>query len=244
MGTENGGDGDKTPTLEGLQEQIGNLNKGIATYRDDAQKATTAASEAKAEAAAAKKEAADAKAEAEALKQGKGDDKEIKLNAEDEKRLEAWAKSKGFVSKAEMEAQSVTLFQESVKGAENTAVAEFLEKHPEYSDKEKWDAVKKEFEQYKQPTSLTGYRTLLNKIHRELSADDDRAAEIKAKEEQKKRLGLGGRGSSSDNQEGEMTMEKLREKYPRLSEDQITSRLAEINDLAAERAKKLAAKNK
>jgi len=240
MGTDNG----QEVTLEGLQEQIGNLNKGIATYRDEAQSAKTAAESAKSEAAAAKAETAKAIAEVEALKKDKPEDKTVKLNSEDEKRLEAWAKEKGFVSKAELEEQKMTLFQDTIKGAETQAVGEFLEKHPEYSDKEKWAAVQKEFEQYKQPTNLTQYRSLLNKIHRELSDDEEKSAEVRAKDEQKKRLGLGGRGSSSDNSESEMTMEKLREKYPRLSEEQITDRLAEINDLAADRAKKNAARNK
>ena len=229
-------------TLEEVNAKLDDLNKGIAKYRDTAQEA-----ESKATAAEAKASAAEAKAEAlrqelETSKTAK-EDKAGQLNPKDQEKLDAWAKAQGFATKAEIEAQRVSLFQDSVKGAETQAVEEFLENHPEYSEKEKWEEVKKNFEQYKQPTSLTGYRNLLTKIHRELSASDDRAAEIRARDEQKKRLGLGGGGAKEDN-ESSITMEKLRERYPNLSEEQITSRLSEINDLAVSRAKKNAAKKK
>lgn len=239
-------DGQEPKTLEELSAKVSDLTQGIASYRDKAQQSEKIANDAKAEAAAAKAEAEAAKKEAEEAKKGNSndDDKAIKLSESDQKKLDAWAKENGYVTKAEMEAQRVSLFQESVKGAETQAVEEFISRHPEYSDKEKWDKVKEEFDQYKPPTSLTGYRNLLSKIHKQLSESDEKEAEIRAKEEQKKRLGLGGSNNRSDDSEGEMTMEKLREKYPRLSEEQITSRLAEISDLAAAREKRNSAKKK
>lgn len=245
---QNTGEGEgKELTLEELSSKISDLNQGIAKYRDTAQTATTVAEQARAEAATARAEAAAAKAEAEALRQEKGgkkteDDKEVKLNPEDQKRLESWAKAQGFVTKAEMEAQRISVYQESAQNTESQAVAEFINRHPEYTNSDKWDLVKKEFEQYKQPTSITGYRTLLNKIHKDISSSEDRAAELRARDEQKQRLGLGGRGGKDESSEDSMTMERLRDKYPSLSEEQITSRLAEINDLAAARAKKIAAR--
>ena len=228
-------------TLEEVNAKLADLTKGIASYRDTAQKAESSAAEAKAEAAAAKKEAADAKAESEDLRNSKKYNKEPQLNPEDQARLEAWAKKQGFVTKAEMEAQRVSLLNESVKGAETTAVEEFLENHPEYSESDKWEAVKKQFEQYKQPTSLTGYRNILSRIHKDLSQKDDIASELRAREEQKKRLGLGGKGANEDG-DGDVTMEKMRQRYPNLSEETITQRLIEINELAGDRAKKRAAK--
>ena len=243
MAEDKTGQEDST-TLEGLADQIKNLNTGIASYRDKAQEAESKATAAEAKANAAEKSAADLRKTIEDNKSDPKDDKAVKLNDADQKKLEAWAKAQGFVTKNEMEEQRVSLFQDSIKSAESQAVSEFMERHPEYSDKEKWDAVKKEFEQYKQPTSLTGYRSLLSKIHGELSAVDEKSAEIRAKDEQKKRLGLGGRGNANDNSTDDMTMEKLRERYPNLSEEQITSRLSEINDIAVARAKKVAARKK
>lgn len=234
---------DEVPTLEKLQEQITNLNKGIGDYRDSAQKADEKATAAEQKAAAAEAKAAALSQEIEGLK-GVKDGKEIQLNPKDQEKLEAWAKAQGFVTKAEMEKQRVAVFQDSVAGAEKQAVDEFLENYPEYSNKDNWEKLKKEFEQYKQPTTLSGYKTILSKIHKDLSVESEKIEEIRAKDEQKKRLGLGGSGSAADNAEDAVTMEKLRERYPNLSEEQIASTLTEINERAAERAKKNAAKKK
>lgn len=242
MATEPGKEG-AAPTLEELTGKVDDLTKGIASYRDKAQEAETKAAAAEAKATSAEKAAEDLRKEIEVNK-NKKDDKAVELNPKDQERLDAWAKSQGFVTKAEMDVQKVSLFNESVKGAEGQAVAEFLESHPEYSDKEKWAEVTKQFGQYKQPTSLTGYRNLLNKIFKELNADDERAAEIRAKDEQKKRLGLGGKGGNNDKSDSAVTLEQLRDRYPNLSEEQIVSTLAEINQAAADRAKRNAARKK
>lgn len=241
MSTETTGDGkDKVPTVEELSGQIENLNKGIAKYRDTATAAETRA-------AAAEKLAGEAKAEADALKASKDkkDDKpeDVQLSSADQKRLEAWAKAQGFVTKEENDAEKGRLFNESIKGIESQAIDDFIKAHPEYNETDKWDKVKKEFGQYKQPTSITAYRNILNKIHKELAGEDEAEAKVRANEEKRKRLGLGGSGAK-DEGGGDLTMEKLREKYPNLSEEQIESRLTEINEIAAARAKRVAANKK
>lgn len=212
------------PTVESLKEQIDNLNKGIATYRDDANssKAAVAAKEA---------ELAQARKDLEEAKKAKNDDdddekkKEVKLNPKDQEKLEAWAKEQGFVTKAEMEAQKVEIFNSSLKNIESQAIDEFLKQHPQYDKDEEWAKVKEQFELYKTPTSLSGYRQLLAKIHKELYPEDA-AAKARAEIETKNRLGLGGRSQKSEG--GEETIESLQAKYPRLSRDQIETRLKEI----------------
>jgi hypothetical protein len=54
---------------------------------------------------------------------------------------------------------------------------------------------------------------------------------------------MGGQGTQKDDDD-KAQMDEYRERYPHLSEGQITARLKEINDLATARAKKLAAKKK
>lgn len=234
------GEGDnKIVTVEELSEQIQNLNKGIAGYRDTASKAEQRA-------IAAEKLAGEAKAEADALK-AKGDKQEPekveKLSPDDQKRLEQWAQAQGFVTKEEMEKERNRLIGDSVRNIEAQAIEEFQKSHPEYKEDDKWELVKKEFGQYKQPTSITAYRNILNKIYKELSGNDEAIAKERAKEETKKRLGLGG-GSQRDADGSEMTLEKLHERYPNLSMEQIESRLEEINKLSEARAKKNAARKK
>ena len=46
---------------------------------------------------------------------------------EDEKRLEAWAKQKGFVSKDEFQSERQKIQQDSIKNVETQAVNQFLE---------------------------------------------------------------------------------------------------------------------
>lgn len=230
--------GDGAPTVEKLTEQIENLNKGIAKYRDDA-KTYGEVSE------TAKKEAAEAKAEVERLKKiieeaSDLDEKPVpKLNDEDQKRLEAWAKAQGFVTKKEMDEEKARMFNESIRSVENTAISEFLESHPEYDDKEMWDKVTKEFAQYRQPTSITGYRQVLSKIHKELKGSTDAAARARVDAENRKRLGLG--GGPTGGTEQDTTLEDLMERYPNLSREQIESRLEEINQVTTARAAKLKA---
>jgi hypothetical protein len=219
-------------TVEELSKQIENLNKGIASYRDK-----SSAAETKAEAAI--KEVDAFKAEIERLKKetdkSKGT-KEEALNPDDEKRLKAWAEANGFVTKQELEVEKGKLFNQSLMNVESQAIDEFVTSHPEYNTDEEWDKVKAQFALYKQPTSLTAYRALLTKIHKELRGQDDVAAKVRASEETRKRLGLG--GGSQGGASVDTTLESLREKYPSLSTDQIQARLEEITQLTDARAKK------
>ena len=220
-------DGGGEPTVEELQKQIENLNKGIAGYRDDSQKSKTAVESIKTELEKVKLELDTAKKLAEENSK-KGEEK-IVLNPEDQKKLEQWAKEQGFVTKTEMEVQKTTIFNENLKAIENQAVSEFLEKHPEYDKDEEWAKVKAQFDQYKTPISLSGYRNLLNKIYKELNPHDDGEAKARADIEKKKRLGLG--GGSQHVSDDEVTIEDLQKKYPRLSKSQIEDRLEEIKAL-------------
>lgn len=220
------GDGQpKGPSIEDLQKQIENLNKGIATYRDDAKKAIERAEKAEAE----------AKAVAEAVKAKKDDDGEdlVPLSPDDQKRLEAWAKLQGFATKEEILEERQRIQAETLRTIESQAIDEFLAQHSEYNDDAKWDELKKEFAQYKQPTTLAEYRRILNKAHKELNPSDDGAARARAEIETRRRLGLGGGSQRSD--DGEMTAEKLAERYPRLSKEQIESRLKEIKSIYSDK---------
>ena len=232
---------DGAPTIEKLNEQIGNLNKGIAEYRDKVN-----ASEKVSE--AAKTEASAAKAEVERLTKlieeaaGPDEKKAPQLNPKDQERLEAWAKEQGFVTKKEMDDEKARMFNESIRSVEATAIAEFLESHPEYDNKEKWDGLQKEFAQYRQPTSITGYRQILAKIHKELKGTDDAAARARVEVENRKRLGLG--GGPTGGAEDDTTLEDLMERYPNLNREQIEARLEEINQISSDRAKKIKARQK
>lgn len=220
-------DGGTPPSLEDLQKQIENLNKGIATYRQEAKAA-------KEEAAIAKKEALDLKKNLDAAVNAKQDadgDEIAPLSKEDQKRLEKWAKQQGFATKEELIQERQRIQGDTIQSIENTAVEEFLKQHPEYDDDEKWKKLKKEFDQYKQPTSLSEYRRILTRIHKDLNPDSDEAkAKALAELEIKKRLGLGG-GHQPSGEKGGDELENLQKKYPRLSKEQILSRLSEIRSL-------------
>jgi len=225
MSIENkpGGEGEN-PSVEKLQQQVDNLNKGIATYRDDAQKS-------KADIVRITKESSDKIVELEKKIQDISDNdddtkEEVKLNPKDQEKLEAWAKKQGFVTKVDMEAQKAEITNASIKGVESQAIDEFLKTYPIYDKDEEWNKVKVQFELYKTPTSLTGYRQLLSKIHKELNPGDDGSARARAEIEKKNRLGLGG-GNQKGN-DGDDTLESLQIKYPRLSKNQIETRLAEL----------------
>lgn len=214
-----------------LKEQVENLNKGIATYRDDAQAA-------KAEAAEARKEANEMKTALDDFKKlsEKKDEPGVKLSAEEEARFKAYVDKNGLMTKAELEAAQAEALAGNAKAVENQAISEFLEKHPEYDDKEKWDAVLKEFSQYKVPTTLAGFRNVLDKIYGELSGEGkqkDAEAAAKAKIINRAKLGLAGGGSQRSGDEGdaESKLEAYSKKYPNLSKDQIIERLSEIDSL-------------
>lgn len=215
------------PNVEALKEQIENLNKGIAAYRDDAGKS-------KAEMIRIEKESDEKISTLEKKIQDLSEDddnnrkKEVKLNPSDQEKLEVWAKEQGFVTKAEMDAQKAEIFQASVKNVESQAVDEFLKSYPKYDKDEEWVKVKEQFELYKTPTSLSGYRQLLVKIYKELNPEDG-SAKARAELETKNRLGLGGRSQKMG--EGEETIETLQERYPRLSRAQIEQRMTDIKAL-------------
>lgn len=227
---------DGVQTIETLTAQIENLNKGIAKYRDDATSSGQVSE-------TAKKEAAEAKAKVAELEKiiaeaSTPDDKPVpKLNDEDEKRLEAWAKEKGYVTKKEMDEEKARMFNESIRSVETQAIDEFLKSHPEYDNTEKWTEITKEFAQYRQPTSITGYRQILAKIHKEFKGSIEAEAKARADEENRKRLGLG--GGSQGGAESDTTLEDLMERYPNLSREQIEARLEEINQVTTARAEKL-----
>lgn len=237
------GDGEGEPlTIEKLSEQIKNLNTGIGKYRDDAASAKKEAAEAKAEAA---KAIADAAKVRESIEEAKGDDEGEKpepLAPADQKRLESWAKAQGFVTKAEADAERMRLQADSLRNIETQAVEEFLKQHPLYADEKEFAKVKEQFGLYKQPTSLTGYRSVLSKIYKEIHGDDEATARARAAIDNRKRLALGGGGTGKDDGEVRAQLDEYREKYPHLSEEQIISRLTEINDLATQRAKRKAGK--
>lgn len=207
-----------------LESQIDNLNKGVASTRDEAKAA-------KEQLQATRDELAQLKAEKE-----KVDDEEVQLSPEDEKKFEAWVKKKGFVTEDQMQKERERLQADSFKSIENTAVAEFLEKHPEYDDDEKWEQVKQEFSLYRTPTDLAGYRKLLLKIHKDLGGDDTKEkarAEARAEITKRNALKRGGKGSSAagDSKDMEADIDEMQDKYPSLSREQIVARLNEMRAL-------------
>lgn len=222
-------------TVEKLQEQIDNLNKGIATYRGESKVS-------KAEVARITKESTE-KIEGleKKIKEISGDDddnkkKEVKLNPKDQEKLEAWAKEQGFVTKKEMDEQKLEIFNASLKNIESQAIDEFLKSHPIYDKDEEWAKIKEQFDLYKTPTSLSGYRQLLAKIHKELNPNDEGSAKARAEIEKKQRLGLGG-GNQKGLEGGAETIESLQAKYPRLSRAQIEARVGELNALYKDKKK-------
>ena len=236
-------DGGAQPTVEELKEQIENLNKGIAKYRDDAGKTAKEAADSKTAAAAATAKVAELE---KLINEAKDPDEKApaKLSPEDEKRLESWAREHNFVTKEEMDKERIRLQADTLRNIETQAVEEFLRQYPQYTDEKEFAKVKEQFALYKQPTSLTGYRNILKKIHGEFKGGDDAAARARAAIETRKRLALGGGGTGKDDNDVSEKMDELRERYPHLSEQQIVDRLTEINDSVAAKAKKKASARK
>lgn len=211
-----------------LQEQVENLNKGISSYRDEIKLY-------KENYEKLQDDFEEFKSSVEV--EDESDDKKVQINPDDEKKLEAWAKQKGFVSQTEMQIEKQKLHQESIKSAENQAISEFLQKHPEYDSDENWQKVLAEFQSglYRQPTTLSSYQKLLDRIHKDLTGDPNRAREegkVQAKLENqiKGRLSLGG-GSQGSGQPNDKDIEELQKRYPKLSRGQIEERLSEIRSL-------------
>jgi len=208
--------------LSKLTEQVDNLNKGIATYRDEARNATEAA-----------KVANEKIADMEKSNKQKEDDKNKEdLSPEDQKKFDAWAKTQGIVTQAELDTQKAQIAQESAKSVATNAVNEFLEKHPEYDEDTEWQKIQTEFNQYKQPSDIAGYKKILEKIHDELSGGTDERAKAKVKAElaNKKSLSLGGKGGGNSG-DSEAKIDTLQSKYPNLSREQIEARISEIDSI-------------
>lgn len=221
MSTENKPEENKEVNLEELKAQIDNLNKGIAKYRDEAKSIREESAK------QIKAVRDDYEGKISKLTASKASDEELpELNAEDQKRLEKWAKTHGFVTKAEMEEKQNEMQRASIQSIEKQAIEEFLEKYPEYKEDEQWEKLKSEFSIYKQPTTIDEYRKLLRKSHIELNPDDSRA---RAELQSKSRLSLGGRSQAGN--EPSDAISKLQEKYPNLSRAQIESRLGELKTL-------------
>lgn len=223
----------QAPKVEDLVKQVENLNKAVAGYRDEARSATEKAKTVETTFEAYKKEVEPK------LKVIAGEPKEdTSLSDEDQKRLEKWASDKGFVRKEEFETEKAKLQLESIQTAQNTAVNEFLAKYPKYDDKTEWDKVLSEFQQYKVPSNVEGFRKLLTKIHKDLNGgvvEDDAVAKAKAQDIQRSRLGLG-RGATGYDPSTE-TVESLQTRYPRLSKEQIEARLADLKSIYPEKKK-------
>lgn len=212
----------EAPSVEALQKQIENLNKGIATYRKESKDAVTRADSIELKFTELQKE----------IEKGKkttGEDDDLPpLSEQDAKRLEKWAKAQGYATKAELEEERHKIQGDTLKTIETQAIDDFVKQHPEYEKDEEWLKLKQEFGQYKQPTSLSEYNRILSKIHKELHPDDSKA-KARAEIETRKRLSLGGKGGQQDENASEL--DKLMDKYPRLSREQIEQKLAEINQL-------------
>jgi mRNA-degrading endonuclease HigB of HigAB toxin-antitoxin module len=218
------------PTVEQLQAQIANLEKGIAserTQRKDLEtKFTTADSELR-----------ELKAKVE-----KGNKTPVDLKPEDEEKLEAFARKKGFVTANELQSERARLAAETMKSIESQAITEFLEKHPEADDDGVWAKVQAEFQLYKQPASLKAYKDLLGRVWKDVNDEpgkdrEEGKAAAKAEALAKSRLALGGGAQPSESDDDE-SPESLQKKYPHLSKDQIAARKAEMAVIIKERTKK------
>lgn len=224
---------DKDEKIGKLGEQVENLTKGIASYRDEAKAATDAAKAASATAT----EASAKLAEFQGLFTKKESGKD--LSDDEEKKLAAYAKKHGLVSKADLDQEKASAFQNQVKAFEDQAVAEFLENNPEYDDDEKWREVMTEFALYRQPTTLATYRALLSRIHADLSGSEKKEAEGRARAAiiNRSKLGLGGGRQSGSEDEAEAKIEVLHKRYPHLSRELIVERLSEIEKLPTKEKK-------
>ncbi len=230
------GTDDKKPeaSTEELQTKVGDLekkhsdlNQGIAKYRDEAQKY--------------QKQAGDLETTVQELKdkiegmKGTEVGDEVELSTEDRAKLEAWAKNQGFVTKTELaqrQSQEDITKQQELEGQ---AVAEFLKDNPEFDTKEDWEKIKKEFSDfYRTPTTLAGYKKILNKIVETLSGSDAERRggdKVRAALANKSRLSLGGGSQKSGSDKNENALEDLQKKYPNLSREEIEFRLKEIDSL-------------
>jgi hypothetical protein len=213
-----------------LQEQIANLEKGIATERGQRHETETKYSTLDTELRELKAKVGTAL-----------DPKPVELKPDDEEKLEAFAKKKGFVTAEELQTERARLAEQTIKSYETQAVTEFLEKHPEADDNEVWAKVQEEFQLYKQPNNLVTYRALLNRVWEDVNdkkgkAREEGKAAAKAEAATNARLALGGGTQPSDTDDTD-SPESLQKKYPHLSKEQIASTKSELAAIIKERNK-------
>lgn len=219
--TEGNGGDDKVSKLE---EQVDNLTKGIASYRDDTKNLKTQLSE--------------ALGTIEELKKGKEEESSPELSPEDEEKFEAIAKKKGFVRQEDLEKKEQQQHAEQLQQVEVDAINDFIEKYPQYNTDEEWEKVKAEFSLYKTPQNRKQFDEILNRIHRDLSSGNERSqgrAEGRAESYNTDHLSVGGGSQQGGSSEGGEDLDALREKYPNLSDDQIRETLRELNTLTSDK---------
>ena len=210
-----------------LESQISQLNQGIASER-------TARKEAESKFDQVSKDFNEFKGKIEF----DSEEEKIELSKEDTKKLEAWARQKGFVTAEEQQAERQRLQTASLATVQSEAVTEFLSVYPELNDDGKWPAVQAAFNEFKTPMTKAATLKILNKIAQDMgvkgthskSSDTDDLARAKARMINNGRLSLGG-GQQASGSDGAQTVEDLQRKYPNLSRDQIESRLSEIGTL-------------
>ncbi len=213
-----------------IQEQIKNLNEGLAKYRKESQTYQDEAKAAKAEKAELEKKLSD-------IEKAKNSNE---ISPEDKKKLEQAAKELGLVRKEELDADRKKVQEENFKQIEATAVTEFLEKYPDLNTDENWEKLKEQFLLYKTPNTLQGYRVILGKIRAELFGDEDEdesAVKVRAELQRKGRLSFGG-GNQGGGGDAKATIDAYSKKYPNLSKAQIENQLAEIEAIRKSREKK------
>jgi len=223
-------DATKNKEAEGsIKEQIQNLNEGIAKYRRES-------NEDKSEL----KNINEKYGKLEELVSSiieKGDkgnkDEDEQLTSEDQKKLMAWAKKEGLVTKKELNEERNEQSKLNAVELEKQAIGDYVSRFPDVDTDENWEKVKEQFALYKTPTNLKDYQVIFSKIHKELFDEDlEEVGANKARAEMhtKSRLSLGG-GSQKVNSGDTNDVEALAERYPSLSKEQIKAQLAEINDI-------------
>ncbi len=211
--------------VETLKSKHSDLNQGIAKYRDDAQDKTKQVEELQKQITER-----DDKIKAAAAAEG--------IDPKDTKVFEKWAKKKGFVTKEELDELKTTQFTETQKNIQLSAVNDFLGAHPEYNDDKKWKEIQEQFSLYKIPSTVNGYKTLLEKIHKGLGGTDAETKagdKVRAKLSKKARLSLGGGSQKTGDKTEEI--ENLQKIYPNLSKEQIEQQLETIDSFYPEKKK-------
>lgn len=209
-----------------LKEQTENLTKGIAKYRDESQESKQLLNE-------TLEDNRNLHAKIEGLSSGDNDE-DIDLSPDDEKRLQAYMKKQGFMTKEELEIQKREDKQKTQKQIQEESLNRFLEKNPNLKDDDDaWKKFASEFKRYVAPTSADGYDKLFSEVKDKVmpKTEEEDNTNTGAGTTEKKHLSFGG-GSSP--QKKDTKIEDLKNKYPSLSKDQITERLSEIDEIQKE----------